>query len=99
MSLTKNQIKYLRGLCHDLHPVVMLGQKGLTQEVLAELEIALTHHELVKIKLAGDDRDARQQVAAAICESSHSEVVQAIGKTVSVFRRNPKKTVVVLPEK
>ena len=98
MSLNKNQIKHLRGLCHALNPVVMLGQKGLTQEVLDELEIALTHHELVKIKLGIDDREQRQKIADSICETSGAESVQAIGKTISIFRRNPKKPVIDLPK-
>lgn len=97
MSLNKNQIKYLRGLCHALNPVVMLGQKGLTQEVLDELEIALAHHELIKIKLGVDDREQRQKIANTICETSGAECVQSIGKTISIFRRNPKKPVVNLP--
>ena len=99
MSLTKPQIKFLRSLCHSLHPIVMIGQKGLTPEVLKELEIALDHHELVKIKVAIDDREARKAMIENICEQSHSESVQVIGKTVSVFRRNEKKPVISLPSK
>lgn len=98
MSLTKNQIKFLRGLCHSLNPVVMIGQKGLTDEVLAELEIALTHHELVKIKIAIDDREARKALVSRICEQSQSESVQIIGKTVSVYRKNEEKPVIALPK-
>lgn len=74
-----------------------MGQKGLTEEVLNELEIALTHHELVKIKLAIDDRDARKQTIAEICQRTHSQEVQSIGKTVSVYRRNPDKAVIEIP--
>ena len=98
MSLSQNQIKFLRGLCHDLKPVVMLGQKGLTDAVLNELEIALDHHELVKIKLSVDDRDARQQVIDTICMQTHAEAVQSIGKTVSVYRANPEKPIIHLPK-
>jgi len=98
MSLTKNQIKTLRGLCHTLKPVIMIGQKGLTSEVLDELEIALNHHELVKIKIAVDDRDARKEMINKLCEQSQSESVQVIGKTVSVFRRNEKDPVIELPK-
>ena len=76
----------------------MLGQKGLTQEVLDELEIALGHHELVKIKVAVDDRDMRREVIDSLCNTSQSEIVQSIGKTVCVFRRNPKNPVVELPK-
>lgn len=97
MSLTKNQLKHLRGLCHSLNPVVRVGQKGLTDEVLNELEIALNHHELVKIKVSVDDREARQELIEQICAQSRSEKVQVIGKTVSVYRRNENDPVIELP--
>lgn len=77
----------------------MLGQKGLTEEVLNEIEIALTHHELVKIKLSVDDRDLRKQMIADICSKSQSQEVQSIGKTLSVYRVNPDKAVIELPKK
>jgi len=98
MSLSKKQIKFLRAKCHDLKAVIMLGQKGLTEEVLIEIEIALNHHELVKIKLAVDDRDARKQMIADICDRSQSEEVQSIGKTLSVYRVNPDKAIIELPK-
>lgn len=96
--LTKSQIKHLKKLTHDLKPVVMLGQHGLTEAVLNELDIALDHHELVKIKLAAGDRDDRQQLISEICKSSQAELVQAIGKMATVFRRNRKKPVIDLPK-
>ena len=77
----------------------MLGQKGLTEEVLNEIDLALSHHELVKIKLSVDDRDARKQMIAEICDKSHSQEVQSIGKTLSVYRVNPDKMVIELPQK
>ncbi len=99
MSLSKKQLKALRAKCHDLKAVIMLGQKGLTEEVLNELEIALTHHELVKIKLSIDDRDLRKQMITEICEKSHSQEVQSIGKTVSIYRVNSDKAVIELPKR
>ena len=99
MSLSKKQIKFLRAKCHDLKAVIMLGQKGLTEEVLNELEVALTHHELVKIKLSVDDREARKQMIIEICERSQSEEVQSIGKTLSVYRVNPDKAVIEIPKR
>ena len=75
----------------------MLGQKGLTEEVLNELEIALAHHELVKIKLSEDDRDVRKQMIVDICQKSQSEEVQSIGKVLSVYRVNPDKAIIELP--
>jgi RNA-binding protein len=98
MALSKKQIKFLRAKCHDLKAVIMLGQKGLTEEVFSELEIALTHHELVKIKLSIDDRDLRKQAIIEICEKSHSQEVQSIGKTLSIYRVNSDKAVIALPK-
>ena len=98
MSLSKNQIKFLRGKCHDLKPVVMLGQKGLTEAILNELEIALDYHELVKIKLSVDDRDARKQLAEEICQHCQADVVQSIGKTLTIYRANPDKVIIALPK-
>ena len=98
MSLSKNQIKFLRSKCHDLKPVVMLGQKGLTEAVLNELDIALDHHELIKIKLSMEDRDARKQVIDEICRQCEAEEVQSIGKTLSIYRANKKDPVIHLPK-
>ena len=97
MSLSKKQLKFLRARCHDLKPVILMGQKGLTEEVLNEIDIALTHHELIKIKLSVDDRDERKLMIAEICEKTHSEEVQSIGKTLSIYRINPDKAVIELP--
>jgi len=98
MSLSKNQIKFLRAKCHELKPVILLGQKGLTDEVCNELDIALDHHELVKIKLSVDDRDQRRQIAAEICNRAGAQEVQSIGKTLSVYRMNPDDAVIALPK-
>jgi RNA-binding protein len=97
MPLSKNQIKFLRSLCHDLKPIVMLGQKGLTNEVLHELDIALNHHELVKIKLSVDDREQRAKMIDEICARSEADRIQTIGKTISLYRPNLKKPVIALP--
>lgn len=98
MALSKKQIKFLRAKCHDLKAVIMMGQKGLTEEVLNEIDIALTHHELVKIKLSVDDRELRKQLSAEICDKSQAEEVQSIGKTLSIYRVNPDKAVIELPK-
>ncbi len=97
MSLTKSQLRFLRSRCHGLRAVIMLGQKGLTDEVLNALDLALDTHELVKIKLAVDDRELRKQMAATICQRTRSEAVQSIGKTLSVYRQNSDQPVIALP--
>jgi len=96
MSLSNRQIKFLRGLCHQLKPVVMVGDKGLSDNVMIEIETALEHHELVKIKLKSD-RETRSSWAEQIKSSFSAEPVQAIGHVVCFFRRNPKKPVIQLP--
>ncbi len=98
MSLSKNQIKFLRGKCHALNPVVMVGQKGLTPPLLKELDIALDQHELVKIKIAAEDRDSTRAMMDEICIREGVQRIQVIGKTLTVFRRNKEKLAVQLPK-
>ena len=98
MALSKNQIRFLLAKCHGLKPVVLMGQKGLTEELLNELDHALNDHELVKIKLSADDKKARVQLVSEICDRSNSEEIQTIGKMLSVYRANPEKPVIHLPK-
>lgn len=98
MSLTNRQIRHLRGLTHQLQPVVMVADKGLTENVMAEIESALDHHELVKIKLKSD-RETRTQWIAKITQDCGTEKVHSIGQVACFYRRNPKKPVIDLPRK
>lgn len=95
--LSATQRRYLRGLSHDLHPVIMLGNKGVTDAVVKELGLALDHHELVKVKLSGGDRDERQRQIAALVEGTGAESVQQIGHTATVYRRNTRQPKLALP--
>lgn len=97
-DLSNTQIRYLRGLAHALKPVVMVGGKGLTDAVLAELEIALDHHELVKVRIAAEDRGARDAVALDIAERANAHAVQRIGNVLALYRRNRKKPKLALPD-
>jgi RNA-binding protein len=97
MPLTTTQKRYLRGLAHDLDPVVMVGQKGITPAVVAELDGALAHHELVKLKLPGGDRAERADAIEALASATSAEPVQAIGRTATLYRRHPKQPRIVLP--
>lgn len=97
MSLNPRQRKHLRGLTHALQPVVIVADKGLSENVMAEIESALNHHELVKIRLR-TDREQRAAWAREIEERCGAERVHAIGQVVSYYRRNPEKPVVTLPE-
>jgi len=94
--LSQSQKRHLRSLLHSLKPVVMLGQKGLSENVLSEIEKALSFHELIKIKIVAE-RDERAQMIAAIVEHTDAQLVQQIGHMAGLFRRNPKKPKIVLP--
>lgn len=99
MPLSRPQIKHLVTLAHNLKPVIMVGQHGITENLLNELDIALNFHELVKIKIAGEDRESRNEMINMLIEKSSAEKVQAIGKTLTLFKRNTKKPKIELPKK
>lgn len=97
MSLSPAQRRYLRGLAHPLKPVLMLGGKGVTPSVLAELEHALSDHELVKVKLSGTDREERESSLTQLLDASHAEKVQTIGHIAVLYRRNEEQPRIALP--
>lgn len=96
MSLNNRQIRHLRGLSHKLHPVVIIGDKGLGENVLSEIETALEHHELIKVRIRAD-REERREMAEKIASQFNAETVHSIGQVVCYYRPNPKKPVVELP--
>lgn len=96
MTLSSSQKRHLRGLSHNIKPVVMVGDKGLTDNVWMEIETALEHHELIKIKMRAD-RDSRKNWTAAIAKRSSAELVHSIGQVACFYRRNPKRQVIELP--
>lgn len=98
MPLTSFQKRYLRGLAHSLSPVVMLGQKGVTPNLISELVLALDHHELIKVRLSGGDREERAAQIEALTRGSSAEVVQVIGHTATLWRRNEKEPRLPLPK-
>ncbi len=91
MALTPKKRSELRAGAHKLDPVVIIGDKGLTDEVLAEIDRALKSHELIKVRAATDDRDARNTWMESICEKLAAHPVQQIGKVLVVYRENPEK--------
>jgi RNA-binding protein len=86
MQLTTKQISHLRGLAHSLNPVVMIGNQGLTENVLKEIDASLNAHELIKVKVAGDDREARKSIYAEICDKTNATAVHHIGKQLVFYR-------------
>ncbi|MEJ2514473.1 MAG: ribosome assembly RNA-binding protein YhbY [Gammaproteobacteria bacterium] len=97
MALTENQRKHLRGLGHELHPVVTTGAAGVTPGVLAELEEALAHHELLKVKVRAGTREDRDAMIGELCERTGAELVQRVGHVALLWRANPDKRRVSLP--
>lgn len=98
MPLSNSQKKHLRGLSHDLNPVVMVADKGLSDNVLAEVEQALEHHELIKIKLRGG-REQRDAWIDQLVSTTSAELVHRIGQVVCLYRRHPEKPKIELPRK
>lgn len=98
MTLSTKQKQYLKGLAHHLNPVVMLGGNGLTEGVLAEIDNALSHHELIKVKVAGADRETQQLIIDAIIRETQAEAVQTIGHVVVLYRESEEKKI-TLPRK
>lgn len=96
-ELNERQKKHLRGLGHALHPLVQLGQQGLTDAVVAELERALTDHELVKVRVRAADRPARDEAFEALAARTASSLVARIGHVGLYFRPRPKASRIVLP--
>ncbi len=97
MSLTAAQKRFLRSRAHHLKPVVMVGQHGLSDNILTEVGIALDAHELIKVKIAAE-RDERAVITQSIIENSGAELVQTIGQMSVLYRRNEKKPKIQLPK-
>ena len=98
MQLDKNQIRHLKSLAHTRKPIVMIGQKGLSENVIKETHIALNHHELVKIKVSVGDRDLRDATVTKLCEETGAICIQQIGNIAVLFLRNAKQPVIVFPK-
>jgi RNA-binding protein len=82
--------KKLRAEAHTLKPVVMIGQSGLTAAVLAEIELALDSHELIKVKIRAE-RDERKLISEKICADTGAVLIQTIGQIAVIYRLNPDK--------
>jgi len=95
--ITKDQKKYLRSLLHNRGIIIWIGQNGLTENVMTEIEAALDHHELVKIRVRTGDSTQRDLILEQICDKTGAEPVQKIGSIVSVYRANPDKPVIRFP--
>lgn len=98
MALSEKQKKHLRRLAHPLNPIVMLGNAGLTDAVVAELERALTDHELVKVTARVGDREVRNGTLATLASRTTSELVQRIGHVGVFYRRRADLPKILIPD-
>ena len=86
MKLTGTQIRYLRGLAHHKRTIITVGQSGLTEGVIKELDLALTAHELIKIKLPAGSRLDKQTTLDELCTSTTATLIQLIGRIGVIYR-------------
>lgn len=91
--LSGHQKRFLRGLAHHRKPVVTVGAKGLTDAVVAEIDAALDHHELMKVKLPAASGAAKQALIDGICEATRAQWVQTIGRIGVFYRPGPEPSI------
>lgn len=99
-KLTNNQKKFLRARGHILKSIVMIGQHGLSEAVLAELESSMTKHELLKIKIRTSDRAEKQKIIDEIIRLTKSHLIQVIGSVMVIYRAfDEDQKIIILPRK
>ena len=99
--LTGSQKKYLRGLAHNLKPVVLIGQKGLTDELIKSTDQALDRHELIKVKFNEfKEKEQKAQITEELCKKTKAEAAGTIGHISILYRdqKDPEKKKIFLPE-
>ncbi|HRL22221.1 MAG TPA: YhbY family RNA-binding protein [Alcaligenes sp.] len=100
LNLTPHERSDLRAAAHALRPAVLIGDNGLTEAVLKEISVHLQAHQLIKIRVAGDDREARLQMLEHICQTLDAAAVHHLGKILTIYRPNPERPHVLgAPEK
>ena len=97
-ELDERQKKFLRGLAHRKEPVARTGQAGLTDSLLHEISAQLLAHELIKLKVAAADRDARDALIVEVCAKTGATLVQRIGNIAILYKKHPKKPKIELPK-
>jgi RNA-binding protein len=88
--------RHLRALAHDLKPTVQIGNQGVTEGLLGAVDQALTDHELIKVRVSGEDVEL-DEIGERVAASTRAELVQVIGRMLVLFRRRKNKPVILLP--
>ncbi len=89
VTLTNRERAHLKARAHAMEPVVHVGHAGVTDAVVAEVERALTAHELIKVRAGSQDREQRAEILKTICERTDAASVQTVGKVMVLWRPNP----------
>ncbi len=97
MKLSESQKKFLRGLGHQLQPVIMIADAGLSDSLLNEFSSTIEHHELIKVRVRVSDRETRDNIISDLCNRGAAELVTRIGNVALVYRRNDEKPQIPLP--
>jgi RNA-binding protein len=98
MKLSEKQRRYLRGLAHPLKPVILIGNAGVSEGVVAETRRALADHELIKVRMTGAEREARDAALEDLAKVTDSELVGRIGHVATLYRRSAELPKIVLPD-
>jgi len=97
MGLSETQKKFLRGLGHQLKPVITIADAGLSDSLLKEFSSTIDHHELIKVRVRAGDREVRDQIISELCTKESADLVTRIGNVALVYRRNNDKPKIPLP--
>ncbi len=97
LSMTGKDRRYLRGLAHELAPVVIVGQRGISDAVVRQVDGALTDHELIKVRISGESPDDRDTAAQRLVERTGCEVAGSIGRVLILYRPHPETPRIALP--
>ena len=97
ITLTSTQTRFLRGQAHELRAMLQVGGKGITDALVAEVDNALEQHELIKVKVAAEDRGERDTMIGELAQRAGAALVQRIGHTAVLYRPSKDKRQIVLP--
>jgi len=95
--MTGKERRYLRALAHRLSPVVIVGQRGLSDAVVRQVDGALTDHELIKVRVGSECPVGRDAVEEALTMQTQCEIAGAVGRVLILYRRHPEQPRIVLP--
>ena len=91
-ALTSRQKQFLKGLAHSLRPLVQIGKEGMTPRIFETIGNELKNHELIKVKIGNNSGLEKHNTCKMVVEQTACEIVQLIGKTIVLYKRNPKRS-------